>query len=212
MKNNDGNCGTVEAAVKIKLCGLQRLCDVEYVNELLPDYVGFVFAKQSKRYIALEEAEVLRKKLDSRILPVGVFVDGEKEKIAEMVRKNIIASVQLHGAEDEAVIKSLRKLIGCPIIKAFRVKGQEEIRLANQSSADYVLLDSGGGSGVTFDWALLKKMQRPYFLAGGLGAENVAEAIRELQPFAVDASSSLETDGRKDRAKMTAFVQAVRTI
>ncbi|MBP3611559.1 MAG: phosphoribosylanthranilate isomerase [Lachnospiraceae bacterium] len=201
---------TEKKRTRIKICGLQSPCDIEYVNELLPDYIGFVFARQSKRYITPKEAEVLRKKLDNRILPTGVFVNEERETIAELVKRNIISAVQLHGTETEEDIQCLRGLAVCPIIKAFRVKGQEEIKLANQSVADYVLLDSGGGSGETFDWSLLKEMQRPYFLAGGLRAENVAEAIHGLQPFAVDASSSLETEGRKDRAKMAAFVRAVR--
>ena len=195
---------------KIKLCGLKRPCDIDYVNELAPDYVGFVFAKKSKRYVTLEETKALRSRLKSGIVPVGVFVDAEKEQVAELVKQNIIEAVQLHGQENEAYIQELRKLVDCPIIKTFCVKGRREVEAANRSVADYVLLDSGGGSGVTFDWSLLREMKRPYFLAGGLTPDNVAEAIKEFQPFAVDASSSLETDGVKDREKMTAFVKAVR--
>lgn len=195
---------------KIKLCGLRRACDIEYVNELVPEYIGFVFAPKSKRYVTPEEAKQLRKQLDKRIIPVGVFVDEEPDRIAELVNQHIIEAVQLHGSEDEEYIKALRKLVSCTIIKAFRIEAKEDIAQANNSSADYVLLDSGGGTGETFDWSLLLTMERAYFLAGGLTPDNVAGAIGQLQPFAVDASSSLETDGFKDMKKMTAFVNAVR--
>lgn len=195
---------------KIKLCGLIRTCDIEYVNELLPEYIGFVFAKKSKRYISPENAELLRKNLDSRITPVGVFVNEEIEAVTELVRKNVIATVQLHGNENEEYITILRKSVDCPIIKAFRIKSEADIKSANESSADYVLLDSGGGTGTIFDHSLIQGITRPYFLAGGLTPENVGAAINRLHLFAVDASSSLETDGFKDKNKMTAFVKAVR--
>ena len=195
---------------KIKLCGLKRPCDIEYANKLLPEYIGFVFAGNSKRYVTPEKAEVLRKQLNKEITPVGVFADEKTEVIAELLNRHIIEAVQLHGNENENYINTLKHLTNCTIIKAFSIKSKEDIISANLSSADYVLLDSGGGSGETFDWALIQKIKRPYFLAGGLTCENVKTAISELHPFAVDASSSLETDGFKDKEKMTAFVNAVR--
>lgn len=195
---------------KIKICGLKRPCDIEYANGLAPDYIGFVFASKSRRYVTAEQAELLRKRLNRGILPVGVFVNEDPEQVADLVRRNIIEAVQLHGQEDDNYIRELRKLVSCPIIQAFRIKSGEDAEAANRSAADYVLLDSGGGSGESFDWSLLKKMKRPYFLAGGLTPENVTEAIKAWHPFGVDASSSLETDGAKDRDKMAAFVQAVR--
>ena len=195
---------------KIKLCGLTRPCDIEYVNELLPEYIGFVFAPKSRRYISPEKAEVLREHLDDRITPVGVFVDEKIEVIADLIKRKIIDVVQLHGNESEKYITGLRRVIDCPVIKAFRIESEADIVSANNSSADYVLLDSGGGTGKVFDHSLLKDIARPYFLAGGLTPENVETAIKQLAPFAVDASSSLETDGFKDKIKMTAFVNAVR--
>lgn len=195
---------------KIKLCGLRRACDIEYVNELMPEYVGFVFAKGSKRYVAPEEAAVLRASLQEGIIPVGVFVDECPDVVANLVNNRTIDAVQLHGRENEAYIHALHKLVDCTIIQAFRIAEQKDVEVANQSSADYVLLDSGGGSGETFDWSLIKAINRPYFLAGGLTPANVGAAILELQPYGVDASSSLETDGFKDKDKMAAFVQAVR--
>ena len=195
---------------KIKLCGLTRPCDIEYVNELLPEYIGFVFAPKSRRYISPEKAEVLREHLDDRITPVGVFVDEKIEVIADLIKRKIIDIVQLHGNESEQYIEDLRRVIDCPVIKAFRIESEADIVSANNSSADYILLDSGGGTGKVFDHLLLKDIARPYFLAGGLTPENVETAIKQLAPFAVDASSSLETDGFKDKIKMTAFVNAVR--
>lgn len=195
---------------KIKLCGLKRPCDIEYVNELAPEYIGFVFAKGSKRYVYPDDAELLREKLNEGILPVGVFVNEEIDVIVDLLDRHIIEAVQLHGSENEDYISALRECTKCTIIKAFRIESSDDIITANNSSADYVLLDSGGGSGETFDWSLIKEINRPYFLAGGLTPENVEAAITKLQPFGVDASSSLETDGFKDKEKMTAFVEAVR--
>lgn len=195
---------------KIKLCGLTRPCDIEYVNELLPEYIGFVFAPKSRRYISPEKAEVLREHLDDRITPVGVFVDEKIEVIADLIKRKIIDIVQLHGNESEQYIEDLRRVIDCPVIKAFRIESEADIVSANNSSADYVLLDSGGGTGKVFDHLLLKDIARPYFLAGGLTPENVETAVKQLKSFAVDVSSSLETDGFKDKIKMTAFVNAVR--
>ena len=195
---------------KIKHCGLTRSCDIEYVNELLPEYIGFVFAPKSRRYISPEKAEVLREHLDDRITPVGVFVDEKIEVIADLIKRKIIDIVQLHGNESEQYIEDLRRVIDCPVIKAFRIESETDIVSANNSFADYVLLDSGGGTGKVFDHSLLKDIARPYFLAGGLTPENAETAVKQLKSFAVDVSSSLETDGFKDKIKMTAFVNAVR--
>lgn len=195
---------------KIKLCGLTRPCDIEYANELEPEYIGFVFAKKSKRYISPEGAGELRKQLKDSITPVGVFVDEEIESIIYLLENDIISVVQLHGNENEEYISLLRKKTDCKIIKAFCIKSEDDIIAAVNSTADYVLLDSKGGSGTTFDWSLIRNIKREYFLAGGLTPDNLQAAISELDPYAVDASSSLEENGFKDKNKMTAFVNAVR--
>lgn len=194
---------------KIKLCGLRRECDITYVNELMPDYIGFIFAEKSKRFVSVKEAEKLEKKLDERITPVGVFVDAPMDFIASIVDRGIIRAVQLHGKEDNQYIKELRKKADCTIIKAFRIESEEDVKEAEESVADYVLLDSGSGSGKTFDWSLINNIKRDYFLAGGLTPENVTEAIKTLHPFGVDASSSLETEGYKDKEKMEMFCRNV---
>lgn len=195
---------------KIKLCGLTKESDIAYANVLVPEYVGFIFAKNSRRYIPPEKAEILRKKLNASIIPVGVFVDEPPERIADLVDRNIIRIVQLHGSEDESYIWHLRRLTDAKIIKAFRIRSKANILAANVSTADYVLLDSGGGSGELFDHSLLRGINRNYFLAGGLAPQNVRAAVEKFHPFAVDASSSLETNGLKDMTKMMAFVRAVR--
>lgn len=195
---------------KIKLCGLSRICDIEAANELKPEYIGFVFAKESKRYVTPEKAAELKAKLDPNIKAVGVFVNKSPETIADLLNKGIIDIAQLHGNEDEDSIKQLRKLTDKPLIKAFRIETASNIENAEQSTADHVLLDSGAGTGAVFDWKLIQNIKRPYFLAGGLGINNVRSAIETLRPYAVDVSSGIETNGLKDKTKMAAFVAAVR--
>ena len=195
---------------KIKMCGLRRKCDIEWAGELSADYIGFVFAKKSKRYVSPEEAAELKKSLKEGIKAVGVFVDEDPAEIARLGKEGIIDVAQLHGSEDEDYIKNLRELSDMPIIKAIKVGSREDIEKAEKSSADMILLDSGAGSGKTFDWELLKGIKRPYFLAGGLDPENLPEVIENIKPYGVDASSALETDGFKDRDKMAAFANAAR--
>ena len=195
---------------KIKLCGLSRPADIEAANALQPDYIGFVFAGNSRRYVSPETAAALRKLLSPGIRAVGVFVDEDPEAVAALLNTGIIDAAQLHGNEDEAYIQSLRQLTGRPIILAFRIQTPADVEKANRSSADLVLLDAGAGTGTVFDWSLLSGAVRPYFLAGGLDPENAATAIRTLHPCGVDVSSGIETGGVKDREKMAAFVAAVR--
>jgi len=196
---------------KIKLCGLTRPRDIEWANALTPDFVGFVFARKSKRYISPKNAQKLREKLNQSINAVGVFVNEAPETVAALLNDGTIDVAQLHGGEDEDYIKALRLLTDRPLIQAFCVDGPADLERARASSADYILLDNGaGGTGTAFDWALLKGFDRPCFLAGGLGPDNVARAVRDVRPFAVDVSSGIETDGAKDYQKMAAFVNAVR--
>lgn len=195
---------------KIKLCGLSRPCDIEAANELKPDYIGFVFAPKSRRYVTYKKAEELKSLLSPDIEAVGVFVNEPPQNVATLLKKGIIDIAQLHGDEDEDYIAELQLLTDKPIIKAFRIKPANDIKIVEQSTADDILLDSGAGTGTVFDWDLLKSIQRPYFLAGGLDARNVASAIKTLHPYAVDVSSGIETAGVKDKTKMAAFVAAVR--
>ena len=196
---------------KIKLCGLTRPADIDAANRLRPDYIGFVFAPKSRRYVSPGRAAVLRERLDPGIPAVGVFVNAPAEEIALLLSRGIIDLAQLHGCEDEAYLAGLRTLTDKPILRAFRIDSASDIAAAEACGADFVLLDSGtGGTGGAFDWNLAKPLARPYFLAGGLHPGNVSDAVRTLSPFGVDVSSGIETDGRKDPNKMAAFVAAVR--
>ncbi len=215
---------------KIKICGLQRPEDVEYVNQWKPDYIGFILADGFRRRITPEQARILAEKLHPDILRVGVFVNQPVEFVSEMLDRGIIQIAQLHGDEDESFIHALRErckqgasgenphLPGTrrvEIIKAVKVRTAEDIESAKGYSSDYLLLDAwsakgAGGNGETFDWSLIQNINKPYFLAGGLAPENVMEAVERLHPFGVDASSSLETDGFKDAEKIRRFIAVIR--
>ena len=196
--------------MKIKLCGLSRACDIDWANELNPDYIGFVFWPKSKRLVDYETAAVLKARLKPNIKAVGVFVDESIDAVLKLLEDGIIDVAQLHGSETEEYINEIKTRSGKPVFKAFKVKCIDDIAKANCSSADYVLLDAGMGDGKTFDWSLLMEMKREYFLAGGLNTDNIKDAIETLKPFGVDVSSGIETNGVKDKDKMLSFVQIVR--
>ncbi|BAL01587.1 N-(5'-phosphoribosyl)anthranilate isomerase [Oscillibacter valericigenes Sjm18-20] len=196
---------------KIKICGLRRPCDIAYANELRPDYIGFVFAKKSRRCVSSETAAALRSNLDRAICPVGVFVNEPPENIARLLNDGTIEMAQLHGQEDETYIQTLRGYTKKPLIKAFSIRRAADAAAAALSSADYILLDNGsGGTGKAFDWSLTSGVARSYFLAGGLSADNVAQAIDKAHPYAVDVSSGVESDKVKNPEKMRRFILAVR--
>lgn len=195
---------------KIKLCGLSRMQDIETANQLKPDFIGFVFAQNSKRRVSHLKAAELKSKLNSDIKSVGVFLDDDLDMVGALMNLGIVDMVQLHGSEDEEYIAKLRTITDKPIIKAFIINSIDDVKKAEKSTADYILLDGGKGSGKAFDWTLLKDIKRPYFLAGGLNPNNAADAVASLKPYAVDVSTGIETDGFKDAEKMTAFVSAVR--
>lgn len=197
---------------KVKLCGLCRPEDIAAANRCMPDYAGFVFA-ESRRQITPQTAAELRRQLRPDIMAVGVFVNQSMDFIAGLVQARIIDLVQLHGDEDEIAVKRLKARLDCPVIQAVAV-GDSLPRLPE--NADYLLFDSlspqRGGTGKTFDWTLLEKYTGiPYFLAGGLTLENAPQAAA-LQPFCVDVSSGVETQGIKDGRKMEAFVNCIRGI
>lgn len=197
-------------STKIKLCGLKSLKDIEMVNRLMPDYVGFVLWEKSHRNVSEDTLRVLKSALDKRIRAVGVFVDETVEKVSHYANAGLIDVIQLHGDEDEAYIAQLRSALSDEhvIIKAFKVEG-DNLEKAGKSTADMLLFDPGKGDGMTFSWEVLKNFDRPFFLAGGLNSENVADAIKMLNPYAVDVSSGIETDKVKDSVKAEAFVNAV---
>ena len=197
--------------VKIKICGIKRLEDIEMVNRYKPDYIGFVFA-DSKRKVSHDLAKELRNNLDSDIIPVGVFVDSPQDEILRLFDDGIIEIAQLHGSESEQYILDLKKKTNgeLKIINAIEMTQEIDLLEYNDSNSDYLLLDSGKGSGKTFDWSLIRKdIKKEFFLAGGLNSENVAPAINEFNPYAIDLSSSLETDGFKDENKIKEIMEVI---
>lgn len=196
---------------KIKLCGIKSEDDIKVINEVLPDYIGFVFAGKSKRYISFDTANTLKSKLDSRVKAVGVFVNEDIENIAHLVKNRIIDIVQLHGNEDESYINTLKAKISVPMIYAYQIKSKTDIKSV-KNDTEFILLDAGAGCGETFDEALLEGFDNEYFLAGGLSIDNIKEKIMKLHPFGVDVSSGIETEGKKDAAKIRKFVSLVREV
>lgn len=197
---------------KIKICGLYRPCDVDAINEARPDWCGFIINfPKSHRNVTPEQVRALRQRLDAQIVPVGVFVDQPVEVIAELLLHGVISVAQLHGHESADYIAALRAAApGCEIWKALKIRSGEDLAAALESPADLVLLDSGQGSGQTFDWSLVSDVGRPFLLAGGLTPENIPQAIAAVHPYGLDLSSGVETDKVKDRAKILAAVAAAR--
>ena len=198
--------------VKIKICGLRRLKDIEMINKYKPDYIGFVFAN-SKRQVSHELASQLKANLSSDIISVGVFVDAGCDEILKLYEDEIIEIAQLHGSENEDYIKYLKENTNneLKIIKAIEMSDDKDLSNYDNSQADYLLLDSGKGTGKTFDWRLIRKdLKKEFFLAGGINSENVKKAIEEFHPYAIDLSSSLETDGYKDENKIKEIMEVIR--
>jgi phosphoribosylanthranilate isomerase len=206
---------------KIKICGLTRECDIDYVNEAGPEYLGFVFAG-SRRQIDEAGAARLKSRIKSGIAAVGVFVNAPAEQIIRLMENGIIDIVQLHGQETPSYVEEIKRRANGPVIKAIRI-GEEEYPSAYfeeyaNAGTDYFLFDSGtsgggyGGTGVVFDWNRIPRTPLPYFLAGGLHAENIGAALSHAQPYAVDISSGVETNGVKDRDKILEIIRRVRDV
>ncbi len=196
---------------KLKICGLRRSEDISYVNEFLPDYAGFILSEQFWRHISLDLLTQLTSKLSDKITPVGVFVNETVEKIIPFSK--YLGVIQLHGDEDNDFIRTLKKHTDCEIWKAIRPQTSNEINNACQSCADKLLIDSFsknsvGGTGVVGNWKIIKNAEitKPFFLAGGISADNIKEAIEAVKPYGIDVSSSVETDRKKDREKIKTIV------
>lgn len=213
--------------MKLKICGLKREEDVDYVNQFKPDYAGFVFAGE-KRKIDFDTAQKLKRQLSPEIPSVGVFVNADISFIVRLAEEGIVDMIQLHGDEDLNYITELRKCLEKsdknipPIIKSVRVKSVTQILEDEKLPVDYLLLDAFheneyGGSGKVFDHTLIPELTKPYILAGGIGSNNVTDILKTLSarnrsPFCVDVSSSVETNGFKDKAKIQQLVQIVKTL
>lgn len=197
--------------MKIKICGLSRQEDIRYANRLRPDYIGFVFAK-SPRQVSYDRAASLKRLLDPGITATGVFVDAPLMQIIGCLEAGIIDMAQLHGRETEEDIRHIKEATGRPVIKAVKVRTGDDVRAWIDSSADYLLFDNGQGTGKAFDWRCLEGIERKFFLAGGIGPENMEEACRMVKPMCVDVSSKAETNGVKDEHKMALLVKKAHGI
>ena len=197
-------------STEIKICGLSKLEDIIAVNKFGADYAGFVFYKKSKRYVDSYKAGELIELLRSDIKSVGVFLDEPIDSVINTARISGVEMIQLHGHESEEYVEYVKRTLGRQVIKAYKASEDGALAKAAVSNADYVMIDSGAGSGKKFDWNILKGFKRDYFLAGGLDPESVGEAISLLEPFAVDVSSGVETDGIKNEKKIADFIKAVK--
>lgn len=206
--------------MKIKTCGLFREEDINYANELKPDYIGFVFA-ESKRKVGVEKAYNLKNKLDKEIKSVGVFVNDNLDFILNLIREKIIDIIQLHGNEDNDFLDNLKTKTNAKIIKFIPVENADSILNSLNIFSDFILLDNlKGGVGKTFNWNYLKEafelnkkfievFNKKYFLAGGLNKENINEALK-FNPYCVDLSGGLETNGIKDFEKMKYIINITK--
>ncbi len=190
---------------KVKICGLTTKEAVEVAVNSGADYIGFVFAK-SKRQVGIKQASHLAQFIPKTVQKVGVFVSPTLMELQEAIVKVPLDLVQIHGEFSDEDFEKL----DVPRIRAIPVeKTLEEI----QTKADFLLFDAPlAGSGKTFDWELLKdeNIEKPYFLAGGLTVDNVKQAITFFRPYAVDVSSGVETDGKKDLLKIMRFIESVK--
>ena len=206
---------------KVKICGLSRPEDIFQANKLKSDYIGFVFYPKSKRAVTQSQAELLKAMLDKEIKAVGVFVNADIAFIEKLAQLRIIDLVQLHGDEDSLYIQELRKRVYIPIIKAIRVQGEESLQNLRNYPVDFFLFDTYkpgqyGGTGERFNLELEGvTIPKPYFIAGGLDAGNVAQVVAEnSQAYAVDVSGGVEDSatGLKDAQKMADFVAQVKQL
>lgn len=194
----------------IKLCGMRRTEDIAYVNEFRPDYIGMILAEGFRRSVDINTALSLVNELEDGIKKVGVFVDTPIDRVraaAEILR---LDAIQLHGNENADYLNALRDL-NIPLWKAVRVSCSEDITAAEKSGADMLLLDSFvkgrvGGTGVAADWDIIRntEINTPFFLAGGINADNISEAMTVSKN--IDISGGIETDGFKDREKIKAVM------
>ncbi|MBC1962824.1 phosphoribosylanthranilate isomerase [Listeria welshimeri] len=199
----------------VKICGLKKAVDVQAAVENGADMIGFVFAK-SKRQVTIEQAHELAKNIPTNIKKVGVFVNPTEEELTAAIKGVPLDIVQLHGQEPI----SQAERTDAEVIKAFPVKeGKLPDNISDYKNA-YILLDAPaeeyeGGSGKTFDWDKINSdvlLKNKLIIAGGLNAENVQEAIHRFEPYGVDISSGVETNGEKDPEKIEIFIKTAKGV
>ena len=211
------DAGPDDMPVKVKICGITDLADGLAAAEAGADALGFVFCDQSPRRISVKAAAALIRQLPPFVMKVGVFVNAPDDLVLRAIRECGLNMLQFHGDEPPEYCVQF----GLMSMKAFRIRDAASLHALQNYPTDAWLLDAyspvkPGGTGERFDWDLALRargMGRPVFLAGGLTSENVAAAVRHAQPYGVDVSSGVEaTPGRKDHAKVRAFIQAAKAV
>lgn len=199
--------------MKVKICGITDIESAKVAVEAGADAIGFVFA-ESKRKVTIDQAKRIIDSLPDRVLKVGVFVNEDVDTIEEIVQKTGLTMVQLHGDEEPEVCKKF----SVPVIKALGVSSKKDCKKIQEYPCEYILLDSPkgkyrGGNGETFPWELVDPVTikgKKLIVAGGLSIDNVSIAIQSLQPFMVDVSSGVETNGSKDHKKIIDFLKEAK--
>ena len=202
---------------KVKICGITRAEDARRAVELGAWALGLIFAPHSPRACPPQTAQEIAGELRRRVELAGVFVNATLDEVAAMAEACFLSMVQLHGDEGPAYCAEVARRTGCKVIKAARIRDAASLRALRAFRVDYRLLDTyvpgrRGGTGHSFDWELARGLDRsvPVIVSGGLTADNVAEAIAAVRPFAVDTASGTEAaPGRKDEGKLLAFFHAV---
>ncbi len=197
--------------VKVKICGIRNEMEIKLINDFKPDYAGFIFLPNSRRFVAPEYAGLLRAKLRSNIEAVGVFYDETLKTVAMTAEIAGLDLVQLNGHENGEYISALREYTRCRIIKSFEIQTPMDVERAMGSRADFIMLNGGNNDGDKFDWSYVSHSRRKYFLSGGLNPENVTQALLlKPVPYCLDVCSGVEVKRLKDFRKVMKFINTVR--
>jgi len=203
-------------SVTVKICGITSQADARAAAAAKADAIGLMFYKESPRYVTIEQAKEICEVLPAHIMRVGVFVNADETLISRALSECLLNILQFHGDETPEDCAQYPVMT----LKAFRVQGPETLEQMKDYSTAGFLLDAytkeaRGGTGEKFNWDLAvqaQQLRKPVFLAGGLTPDNVAEAVRKVEPFGVDVSSGVESEpGKKDSEKMVAFVKAAKS-
>jgi len=202
--------------VRVKICGLTRSEDVQAAVQAGTDALGFVLYEPSPRYVSAERAGELLAETPAFVTTVGLFVDAGEDVVRASLEKAPFDLLQFHGDESPEYCRQFAR----PYMKAIRVRSQQDIEdaVAKYPDAAALLLDAyvenlPGGTGQAFDWRLIPEMEIPWVLAGGLKPENVADAVNQVKPYAVDISGGVEqAKGIKDKEKIQKFISEIRNV